>query len=288
MNPLVSVILPSYNHELFIRKRIESILNQNFYDFELIIIDDCSTDNSKAIIEEFRTNEHITNILYNTVNSGCTFVQWKKGLELAKGDFIWIAESDDYCELNFLDVLSKILLKNNEIAIAYSKTIRVDELNNQIGDLSFWYNDLSKKRWKKDYSFDGNKEIEHYLIYKNTIPNASAVLFRKESLKHFDDNILDFKVCGDWYFWISILNGHKIYYSTETINYFRTHSKSVRNTKGDLELINSEKKKIRSYIIEKKIISDKVMQKKIKNKGISKNNFFIQLFYKTKDIFFSN
>ena len=276
--PLVTVIVPNYNHEFFLRKRIDSILNQTFKDFEIVILDDCSTDNSRQIIEAYRNNEYVNHILYNSKNSGSTFIQWKKGLELAKGKFIWIAESDDFCDLNFLDILSKILLQNKEAAIAYSKSIRVDEMDNKIGDLSFWYDDLSKKKWKKNYSIDGKTEIRNYLMYKNTIPNASAVLFRKESLHFFDDKILNFKVCGDWYFWISILIGNRINYSTETTNYFRTHSNSVRNTKGNAELIELEEKIIKEYLVEKKIVNKKYLQKKVTNKNryLSKAISFIK------------
>ena len=99
--PAVSVILPNYNHSSFLKKRIDSIINQSFQDFDIIILDDCSTDCSREIIEEYRSNVNITNIVYNEINSGSTFKQWKKGIELAKGKFIWIAESDDYADESF-------------------------------------------------------------------------------------------------------------------------------------------------------------------------------------------
>ena len=102
-SPLVSVIIPNYNHAVYLDERIKSVLNQTYQNFELIILDDCSPDNgaSMAIIEKYRNNPHISHIVYNDVNSGSTFKQWHKGLELAKGDLIWIAESDDNCEKSF-------------------------------------------------------------------------------------------------------------------------------------------------------------------------------------------
>ena len=94
----VSIIVPNYNHEKYLDERIQSILNQTYQDFEIIILDDCSTDNSKFVIEKFRNNEHVSHIVYNEQNSGSTFKQWERGFELAKGELIWIAESDDSCD----------------------------------------------------------------------------------------------------------------------------------------------------------------------------------------------
>ena len=101
--PTVSVIIPNYNHAPFLKQRIESVLNQSFQDFEMILIDDCSTDGSREIIESYRNNPHVSHIVYNDSNSGSAFLQWNKGIELAKGDWIWVAESDDYAEPTFLE-----------------------------------------------------------------------------------------------------------------------------------------------------------------------------------------
>src|SRR6187549_2432119 len=97
---LVSVIIPNYNHAKFLRQRLESVLNQSFRDFEVIILDDCSTDESFQVIEDYRAHPKVSHIVFNKENTGSTFIQWKKGIELAKGEWIWIAESDDWCELS--------------------------------------------------------------------------------------------------------------------------------------------------------------------------------------------
>ena len=78
--PLVSVIVPNYNHAPYLRERIDSILNQTFQDFELILLDDCSPDNSREIINSYKDNPHVSHIVLNEENSGNTFVQWDLGV----------------------------------------------------------------------------------------------------------------------------------------------------------------------------------------------------------------
>ena len=106
--PTVSVIVPNYNHAPYLQERFDSIFNQTFQDFEVIILDDCSSDNSKEIIEEYRNRPQVSHIVHNEKNSGYPFKQWAKGFGLAKGEYIWIAESDDWAELNFLENLVSI------------------------------------------------------------------------------------------------------------------------------------------------------------------------------------
>ncbi len=102
MNPSVSVIIPNYNHAPFLKERIDSVINQHYDNFEVIILDDCSKDNSREVIEQYRNHPKVKHIIYNEANSGSTFIQWHKGFRLAEGEYIWIAESDDVADLDFL------------------------------------------------------------------------------------------------------------------------------------------------------------------------------------------
>lgn len=78
--PKVSVIIPNYNHSSYLKERIDSILNQTFQNFEVIILDDCSTDNSKEIIELYRDHTKVSHIVYNEKNSGSTLDNGKREL----------------------------------------------------------------------------------------------------------------------------------------------------------------------------------------------------------------
>jgi glycosyltransferase involved in cell wall biosynthesis len=248
MTTLVSVIIPNFNHAAFLTKRINSVLEQTYTNFEVIILDDCSTDNSKDIIEQFSENKKIAHIIYNDCNSGSTFKQWKKGIELAKGEYIWIAESDDYCENNFLSITTNLLANNMEASMVYCKSHRVNELNEYIDDLSFWYKDISETKWNRSYLNDGICEIKNALANRNTIPNASAVLFKKSKAPFIDDDIESFKLSGDWLFWIKLAQSGSICYTIKTTNFFRTHNKTVRNQTEKENISEIEKNNILQYL----------------------------------------
>ena len=85
MSPKVSVVVPNYNHAPYLKTRIGSILEQTFQNFELILLDDCSTDGSADILRSYADNPHVACTDINTRNTGSPFAQWLKGIGRAKG-----------------------------------------------------------------------------------------------------------------------------------------------------------------------------------------------------------
>lgn len=227
---LVSVIIPNYNHGPFLKQRIDSVLNQTFEDFELIILDDCSTDNSREIIESYRHNLKISHIEYSHVNSGSPFSQWKKGVSLAKGDYVWIAESDDFADTNLLQTLTGKLIAN--VCLAYCQSWDVD-LNGSKGKTrEYWTSEFNGNIWKEDFTKTG-QELLPFLKKKNIIPNVSACLLRKDKLKKSIEqapNIESFKLCGDWFLWLLLFQQKdiEIGFSSKPLNYFRETNSSTR------------------------------------------------------------
>lgn len=241
-NPLVTVIIPNYNHAPFLQQRIESVISQSFQDFEIIVLDDCSTDNSREVIESYRRHAKVTQIVYNESNSGTPFKQWIKGLQLAKGSYIWIAESDDWNDLNFLDQTYHKLISDPEIALCYSRSYRTSETGQLEGDHT-WAEALDSNRWKQSFINHGNIEIIQYLRFRNTIPNASACLFKKDVLSDFSF-LEDFYYCGDWILWVKLIENKKIAYLAEKLNYFRRGGNSTTLKKVPLE---KEFRRIKEY-----------------------------------------
>lgn len=228
MNPSVSIIIPNYNHAKYLVQRLESVFNQTYQDFEVILLDDASTDNSLEILKKYKDHEKVSYFVVNKTNSGSPFKQWKKGIELAKGKYIWIAESDDYCELNFLKLLFEKLKPN--IGIAYVQSIDVDEKGNKLSSRLNYTREFEPNIWNNDFVIDGNVFLNKYLNFKNVIPNSSAVLFNKKYFTNeiFDDSLLGMKFCGDWYFWMKISINTRVLFLSNHLNYFRIHSKVSR------------------------------------------------------------
>ncbi|MBJ8553722.1 glycosyltransferase [Acinetobacter bereziniae] len=228
MSPLVSVIVPSYNHARFIEKRLKSILEQNYQDFELIILDDVSPDNSRDIIENYKYHPKVSHVIFNNINSGSTFKQWNKGVELAKGKYIWIAESDDVAEYDFLSQMVEALKSNNDVVIAFCQSSKMDEGDKITGSWLEWTKSLKhSEKFNNPFFMEGRKFIHKYLIYRNVIPNASAVLFRKDTYLKVGGPAVDLRTNGDWELWLKMLMIGNVYYCNRIMNNFRYHNGSV-------------------------------------------------------------
>lgn len=229
--PKVSVIIPNYNHGHFLEQRLNSIFSQTYQDFEIIFLDDASTDNSKEIFSQFAINPCVKAI-FNQTNSGSPFKQWNKGIKHAVGEYIWIAESDDYADPCFLEELVGILDQYPSVGLVYCQSYQVDSSGKKLNpNYLFWTNDINKDRWNTNFFNSGISECCNYLVCKNTIPNASAVLFRKNTyLKISKKNEL-FTVTGDWLTYVELLSYSDIFFVSSVLNYFRCHdNNSSRNT----------------------------------------------------------
>lgn len=245
MEPLISVIIPNYNHAKFLTQRIETILNQTYQNFEIIILDDNSTDNSREVIESFRTHAKVSNIVFNTTNSGSAFRQWQKGIELAKGDWIWIAESDDWCEPILLETLVKGITQGCVLSVAQSLVVAFD------GEV-LWHS--RAEYYEKLY--EGNEFINNRMLLDNYgIPNASMCIFKRGNYFSIDKAFTNFTFCGDWLFWIMIAAQGKVYVTGKVLNYFRKHDKDVSGSAYQNGLQYLEFLDLLKILVQKNIIT---------------------------------
>lgn len=239
--PEISVIIPNYNHGPFLRERIESVLGQSYRDFELIIIDDASTDNSREIILSYGNHPKVSHIIYNESNSGSPFIQWKKGIERASGRWIWIAESDDFAAPEFLNIGMINLQKNPGASLFYCDAHVIKEKNNQKnGQKTFaeLKNSFFKtEKWSSEYFIEGKQEINDCMKFACTINNTSSMLFKKELLVGMiKEN--HFTYHGDWYYELKMASCTNICYSAAPLNFFRLHPNNHLNSK---DLLQSKK-----------------------------------------------
>ncbi len=246
-NVKVSVIVPNYNYSQYLDARLGSILNQTFQDFELIILDDKSTDDSAEVIEKYRSHPKVSHIVYNEQNTRKPCKQWHKGFKLAVGEYIWIAEADDLAKPTFLETAVKCLDAEKDASIFFSGSWQ----NNRDGE--FCVDGFSKhseprfrlRNGQKYYVFDGKFYLEHYLIYANTIYNASGTVFRRSAADESDWKYsCDCFSLGDWALWARLARKGRVIITKERLNCFRMHhnnatkhfSKDYRNFVDMLEL----------------------------------------------------
>ena len=224
--PKVSVIVPNYNYAHLLPRRLDSIYSQTYKNFEVILLDDVSTDNSREILEEYcRQHKENTKVYFNTKNLG-VFGQWKKGMKLASGELCWIAEADDWCEDTFLECLVPLMLEH-DVRIAYGQYVFAqDEQNLNINAYKDAMKNLSNNKWESPYIESGETEVHTALGIRNTLVNVSGLLFSRP--KDIDcicsQKWEKMKVCGDWLLYLKLLKHGRIAYCPDVKSYFRIDS----------------------------------------------------------------
>jgi len=220
--PKVSVIVPNYNHAAYLKQRIDSILTQSYQDFELILLDDCSTDNSREILNNYEQHPKVSNIVLNDKNSGSTFKQWDKGIQLAVGEYIWIAESDDWAEANFLEEIMCEFEKRPNVGLIYTASKLID------ADGAITYQNLQLNELERT-EYTGRNFISGKLSSSNAIWNASMMMFRKSLFPNSTQrqSFINMKYCGDWFFYVLVAENTNVLEIKQTLNNFRVHNKNV-------------------------------------------------------------
>lgn len=218
--PKVSVIVPNYNHAAYLKQRIDTVLAQSYTDFELILLDDCSTDNSREILCSYQGHPRVSHIVFNEQNSGSTFKQWNKGIALASGKYIWIAESDDFADPEFLEYSVKIMEDNPRVTLAFTGSQLVNEHGHH---LPIEWDHIPSGAAAYDI-YTGVDFIKQSMIVNNSAYNASMVLFKKECAALVSDAYKQFRYCGDWFFWAEICRMGDVARINRKLNYFRQHT----------------------------------------------------------------
>lgn len=237
--PKVSVIVPNFNHAKYLAERLDSIYKQTYPNIEVILLDDCSDDESVSILRDYAARFSEKSIIcFNQTNSGGVFNQWKKGLELATGELVWIAESDDFCSLNLLDELVRCF-RNPAVMLAFART----EFVRGTPPVTVWasedyLSDLGLDSWAHPFIESAHQLVKSGWATKNLIPNVSSVLFRNPGEMRLltDSQWLNLQICGDWVFYLSIIRGGLVTYNPGATNYYRQHNlnTSVAAQKEDL------------------------------------------------------
>lgn len=227
----VSVIIPNYNYEKFMLPRIYSILAQTEKINELIILDDCSKDNSRELLDKIvdKISPYIpVQKVYNTENSGCAFKQWKKGFALANSEYVWIAEADDCCDKTLLENIIRPIKTNKNIYISYADTAFINAWDKIILPTIKPEIDIMKTgHWDADFVDNGLEEIEKYTFLNCIIANVSSCIIKKDNYDDIFEKIIEYKQAGDWLFYVSVMKKGDIAFYNKPLNYYRLHGNNV-------------------------------------------------------------
>ena len=228
----VSAVVPNFNYERYLPERLESIIGQEYPIYEIVVLDDASTDNSLEIIRQALENCQIDfTIVANKENSGSVFRQWQRGVELAQGTHVWIAEADDSCLATFLDEVIQGF-DAPSVVLSYCESKQVDATGTILAENYLDYvSDIGPHRWLGTFVRDGQEEIINALSVKNTIPNVSAVVFEKSALsavlaEHIA-RIQSYRIAGDWLTYVLLLQHGRIAFSPFSYNLHRRHQQGV-------------------------------------------------------------
>jgi glycosyltransferase involved in cell wall biosynthesis len=222
----ISIIIPSFNHELFLADRLNSILNQTFTDWQLIIIDDKSSDNSLFILTEFymANKERVKHFVVNETNSGSGYFSWKKGIELADTEYIWIAETDDYSDEMFLEEQIRILKENPNCSLTFCATNYVDDRGNLLYTSENRTRNLEVK--ENEYKVFSPKYFCDRMPFNTLITNGSSVVFRKPQ-NDLPQELFVHRQCSDLFLWTYLLKSSTFGFLNKKLNYFRRHDEST-------------------------------------------------------------
>lgn len=246
MNPKVSVIIPVYNVEKYLRQCLDSVINQTLKDIEVICIDDGSTDSSLDILEEYlKSDDRIKLLLQENKHAG---VARNKGLEIATGEFVHFLDSDDWIELDTYEKLYNLAKEKNADLIKF----RAYSYDNETGEISSSaYLDIGyvAQEYMENYI---NVEDDTNDIFK--LPDSPCLGFY--NLKFLQDNHIcfdDFLCANDvGFFYRCVLNAKKVYLSSFKLLYYRRNlpksliSRRAENFNCQTALYNIVKKEVKT------------------------------------------
>lgn len=244
----VTAIVPNYNHERYLERRIGSVLDQTYQDLELLLLDDASTDGSARILNGYRGHPRVRDVIINEANTGIPFKQWNKGVAAAQGEYIWLAESDDFADPRLVERLVEKLDAHPNVGVAYAQSLAVDENDKVLYPLTVWTDDLSTTHWRSDYVASGTEECAVYMSRKGTIPNASGVLFRRSAFQAAGGAEENYRLSGDWITWAKLLMVSDVAFVSEGLNFFRMHPNTVRKASSRGAIALTEAVRILQYI----------------------------------------
>ncbi len=254
--PLVSVVVPCYNHEKYVKETIESIINQTYKNIELIVIDDGSKDGSVQVIQEMADKYGFTFI--HRPNKGLS-ATLNEGIKLSKGKYFSAIASDDILMLEKIEKQVEFMESNPEYGMCYGKIVYFEDSIKNTSE----YSNSNKQGWVFD----------DLLNYGCFIPAPSTFMRKEvfETVGEYDENLW----IEDWDMWLRISQKYQVGYIDEYLAYYRKHDTNISSQ--SLKMYKAEKQILEKYkdyenfdnvIKNKKIVWFSLLSRKYKKEAM--------------------
>lgn len=227
---LVSLVVASYNHAGFLARRMDSLVGQTYQDIEILVIDDCSPDNSVEILRRYEAHPKVR-LVVREENGGWVTVS-NQGVDMSSGEFVLFANCDDDCDPRMVERLVDAIQQHPSAGIAFCRSLMVDEDDHVIGN-DFSIREASFRQRCSGDALLSKAEASRFLLHSCVIPNLSAALFRRECFAEVGYLSSDYRVCCDWDIFFRIAARYDIAYVAEPLNRFRQHKTTIRSVTKD-------------------------------------------------------
>lgn len=282
MNDLISICIPTYNGEKYLKECLDTVLSQSYENIEIIIVDDCSTDKTISIVEEYIQKEDRIKLFKNQLNLGLVG-NWNKCLELAKGEWIKFVFQDDLIEENCLEILLSAV-KGKSI-ITCDRNFIFD--NSISEELKLYYTEelltLKRLSGSEEITFFSNKEVCRFAsqnLAMNFIGEPTAVMFNKNVVASFGIFNSDFSQICDLEYWLRISTTNGLVYVPNALVSFRVHANS-ESAKNVISSIKFRPRYIDSLLLAYEMLFADCFKKYRENTD-GQFNFKLKLYLRSK------
>ena len=229
MNDLISICIPTYNGEKYLKECLDTVLSQSYENIEIIIVDDCSTDKTISIIEEYIQKDNRIKLIKNQLNIGLV-ANWNKCLELANGEWIKFVFQDDLIEPNCLSLLHDAV--GGHSIVVCDRDFIFDNSVSETTKVYYTKDLLSLKKLfnKVETTILNNQQVSEIAsnhLALNIIGEPTAVMFRKSVITDLGVFNTDFSQICDLEYWLRIATAKGLVYVPKRLVSFRVHVNST-------------------------------------------------------------
>lgn len=231
---MISVVLPTYNGSKYIKQSIESIINQTYKEWELIVIDDCSTDDTNKIVQEYTLKDNRIKLYKNETNKRLP-ASLNTGFAKTSGEYLTWTSDDNIYKENAFEKMIEYFQLNSDVGFVFSNMTIIDENGNI--------------KQKNSYIPSSMEEIK----YKNIV--GASFMYKREVYKTIGDYDTSKFLIEDYDYWLRISRKFKIGFINDSLYFYRTHSGSLTESK------NSQMLEAKIKLYEEELSNDKNLSK---------------------------